>query len=437
MSSYQDFIPELMSSTLFQNIDRDSLIALLDVMKPEIVLHKTDSKSWLPIDMENGIFCVVLKGKPLEALEPRLDEYNMPKYGEPGMMMGEIPCLSEMLKSRAPKRRPKGIFAGGESSPREHDLHLLLMTGEMVTKHYGEQYAKAQSIMMRNFLGILAQKVTDIRKEKSQLAAQAEKLLAPYRLNVFCAGVSMKLVEKTADRWNSIHPDFPVIVTPGGSVDLIRECISGDPCDLLISADDAIIHSMMMPDYTYGYRVWAGNRMVVVGDGINDANWEEKLLADDATFKHHNPYGDPGGYRAVMSMLLADTYRAGLSQKLMNHKGHIGMDKNPGPFGNRKAARYEFGYYSGAKLSGKDFAVLPSSMDLSDPALSNIYGTVSFSIDEKTTVRATAIAHALTIPKTALHKHKAKEFAKIFLEIDKSSAGFLPREEIFGQDPIK
>ncbi|NLL20069.1 MAG: hypothetical protein GX262_13805, partial [Clostridia bacterium] len=49
---------------------------------------------------------------------------------------------------------------------------------------------------------------------------------------------------------------------------------------------------------------------------------------------------------------------------------------------------------------------------------------------------ATPIAHALTIPKTALHKEKAKEFAKMFLEIDKEARGFLPKEGIEGKDPI-
>ncbi len=389
-----------------------------------------------PIDMEKGIFCVVLKGKPLDQLELRLDVYNMPKPTEPGMMMGEIPCLSEMLKSRAPKMKMKGPPHGGPKN-EEFDLYLLRMSGEMVTRFYGEQYTEAQGIMLRNFLGILAQKVTDMRRERAEAVAAVEAELAPYRLHVLCAGVSMKLVKMTADKWNESHPELPAVVTPGGSVDLIRDCIGGEACDLLISADDEIIRSMMLPEYADGYRIWAGNKMVVIGEDITADNWEEKLLAEDATFKHMTPYGDPGGYRAVMALLLADAYKPGLADRLMNHPGHIGMDRNPGPFGNMKPAKYEFMYYSGAKMFGRNFAELPAAMDLSDPSLAEEYAKVSFAVDDKNTVTATPIAHALTIPSAALHKEAAKEFARMFLAIDKEAEGFLPRAGVIGVDPLK
>lgn len=435
MSNYRDFLPELKSTTLFKDIEDEALIALLEVMNPEVVLRKAGTQGMPPIDIEKGIFCVILKGKPLDQLAPRLDEYNMPQYGEPGMMMGEIPGLSKMHKSRAPKMKRRGMPHGGPKK-KEFDLYMLRMTGEMVTKFYGGQYSQAQSIMLRNFLGILAQKVTDVRRDKANVAAEFEKELAPYRLHISCAGVSMKLVKETAAKWNENHPELPAIVTPGGSVDLVRGCIGGDPCDLLISADDVIIHSMMMPEYADGYRIWASNKMVVVGEGITAENWEEKLLAEDATFKHHSPYGDPGGYRAVMAMLLADAYKPGLTDRLMNHPGHIGMDKNPGPFGNLQQAQYEFSYRSGPLSSGRSFAELPAVMDLSDPALAEEYAKVSFAVDDENTVTATPIAHALTIPKTALNKEAAKEFAKMFLAIDKEARGFLPCEGVVGRDPI-
>ncbi|MDD5604581.1 MAG: substrate-binding domain-containing protein [Dehalococcoidales bacterium] len=299
MTDYHKFLPELKSMTLFQNIGDKDLIALLEVMKPEIVQKKADDRGMPPIDLEQGMFCVVLKGKPLSQLESRLDTYNMPKFGEPGMMMGEIPCLSETLKSRAPKMRFKGA-PPPRPKKETFDLYMLRMSGEMLTRFYGKQYADAQGTMLRNFLGILAQKVTDVRKEKAEAVAKLEAELAPHRLHIFCAGVSMKLVKRVAEEWNKLHPDLPANVVPGGSVALIKDCISGEPCDVFISADDSIIQTMMMPKYAEGYRIWAGNKMVVTGDDINSSNWEEKLLAEDATFKHMNPYGDPGGYRAAM-----------------------------------------------------------------------------------------------------------------------------------------
>ena len=255
-------------------------------------------------------------------------------------------------------------------------------------------------------------------------------------LHVFSAGVSFMLVNGLKDTWDALHPELPLAVKPSGSVDLIRLCIAGEDCDVLISADDAIVRNMMMPTYADGYHIWAGNKIVVAGEGIQTENWEEKLLAPDATFGHHNPYGDPGGYRAVMAMLLADKYKLGLSERLLSHPGHMGMEKNPLPPGSRSRAKYEFTYYSGAKTAGKDFAELPAIMDLSDPKLAEVYAGVSFAVDEENTVIATPIAHALTIPKTAVHKEAAKAFASMFLALDKEAAGFLPRQSVIGRDPL-
>ena len=53
--------------------------------------------------------------------------------------------------------------------PLSFDVDLLELSGEMMMKYYGPEVAEAQGIMLRNFLGILAQKVCDVREEKFQL----------------------------------------------------------------------------------------------------------------------------------------------------------------------------------------------------------------------------------------------------------------------------
>ncbi|MCL1803006.1 MAG: substrate-binding domain-containing protein [Eubacteriaceae bacterium] len=245
-------------------------------------------------------------------------------------------------------------------------------------------------------------------------------------LKIFCAGVSYALVKGLEEKWNALYPDLPAIATPGGSVDLIRKCIAGEDCDVLISADDTIIRSMLVPQYANSCTVWAGNKMVVAGEGITSENWEEKLLSPNATFKHSNPYGDPGGYRAVMAILLADEYKPGLTDKLMNHPGHIGMQKDPDP-ALAQDAQYSIYYYSGAKSSGANFAELPEVMDLSSPSLASIYAKACFAVDENNTVVATPISHGLAIMNSSVHKEAAEEYVRMFLEIDKEAAGFLLR----------
>jgi hypothetical protein len=74
-------------------------------------------------------------------------------------------------------------------------------------------------------------------------------------------------------------------------------------------------------------------------------------------------------------------------------------------------------------------------MDLSDPTLAKEYAKVSFKVDANNAVTATPIAHALTIPVTSQHKTAAKEFAGLFLNIDKKTEGFLAQSGIVGKDP--
>lgn len=256
-------------------------------------------------------------------------------------------------------------------------------------------------------------------------------------LNIYSAGVAKKVVTAAIEKWNSLHPELPAALTVGGSVDLIRRSISGEKCDLLILADDKIIDSIMMPDKASGYIVWAGNRMVIAanpGYDITTENWKEKLLAPDATFDHHNPYADPGGYRSIMSMLLADKVEPGLANKLLTHPGHFGMPNDPS---DKPEIKYCFDYYTRAFDRNAPIADLPAIMDLSRDELADDYADACFELDAETTIPATPINHALTIPAAAVHPEQAKEFANLFLDTDFTSYGFVSRHSMVGQNILE
>lgn len=253
-------------------------------------------------------------------------------------------------------------------------------------------------------------------------------------LKIYSAGVVKNLATKTAELWNTQYPSIPAQVHFGGSVDGIRRLLSGEPFDLMLFADDTIISSMLMPKYTDGYYVFAGNKMVICAMGekeITSKNWQERLLAPDATFVHNNPYGDPGGYRAIMSMLLADYIEPGLTQKLLYHPGHMGMEPDFN-LHNAPQADYMFYYYTGAIARGLPFAELPPVMNLSDDALADIYRTVSFRVDDDNIVYGTPIAHAMHIPLASSEKNAAREFSKLFLKNDFAAAGFINRSKVIG-----
>lgn len=431
MENYRAYLKELKTTTLFQDIPDEELIALLEAMQPKIVMRKAGEP--MP-PMPEGTFKMALRATPDQGIVPRKFKYDMPKFGEPGMLMAEIPTYSRMFEGL--KRRPGGPMH--KPTPIDYDLEMLEFTEGMMTAFYGEQHAHAQGIMLRNFLGILAQKVCDVRHELFLIRDARDMFQETDKtLQVFTAGVAIGVTKEAIQRWNLKHPELQAEMHPGGSVDLIRQVLAGERCDVLILADDTNIESMLMPKYARGYKVFAGNKMVIAGKGINSENWMERLLDPSSTFSHTNPYGDPSGYRAIMTILLADRLKKGMAHQLMSHPGHLGMEHDPAKGKLMPEADYMFTYYSGAKARGGDFAELPESIDLSSQDLKEEYAKVSFAVDDENTVYGAPIVHALTIPETAKFKDAAKEFAAQFLASDFAAFHFLPRTETVGEDILK
>ncbi|MDR2422882.1 MAG: substrate-binding domain-containing protein [Deltaproteobacteria bacterium] len=260
-------------------------------------------------------------------------------------------------------------------------------------------------------------------------------------LNVFSAGVALAVATQAAERWNERRPDFPVKLEKGGSVVGVKSLLAGEPYDLLILADDSLIEAALSPKATSGYAVFAGNKMAVAaspGRSIDSSDWLVKLTDPKAVFAHFDPKADPGGYRAILAMTLADHYEKGLSAKLLDHPGRLCLEK-PGPPGSGPKFDYFFCYYSMAKSKGLSFAELPKVMDLSDDSLAEVYATAEFRIDEALTILGAPIAHALTIPRRAPHPQLAYEFAQEFLASDFAAFNFTPRAKAVGAllDPGK
>lgn len=430
MENYQIYMPYFKAMPLFQGIEDNYILALVEAMQPNIIRKRKDTPD--PQSRINeGYFQVCIRDYPALEIEAKPTKYTMPRIGEPGMMMGEIPGLSE-AKLPPDFMKPQPGKAPIHP-PRIVDEDCLELSGEMVVKFYSAELYPAQAKMISNFFGILAQKVTDIRMAHREQVEFLNKQITGEVLYVNTAGCVGKLVNETAVRWNKLHPELPAVVKFGGSVDIVRNALAGKPCDVMLVADECNISQLMMPEHADGYYVFAGNKMVISGKGINSANWKEKLLDPSATFMHFSPYGDPGGYRAVMAMLLADKYEPGLTDKLMNHPGHIGMSKEkPAPGAPRPKADYTFGYYSGPASSGAEFAELPAVMDLSDDALADVYATAKFAVDDENTIAGMPIAHALTIPFEAKHKEAAREFIDLFLEHDFAARKYLPKSRAVG-----
>ncbi|MBQ2697202.1 MAG: methyltransferase domain-containing protein, partial [Clostridia bacterium] len=230
----------------------------------------------------------------------------------------------------------------------------------------------------------------------------------------------------------------------GGSTGGVKKLLEGEKYDVMILADASNVEQMMMPEYADGYFVWGGNEMVVMGKGITSENWKEKLLDPAAQLKHMNPFNDPGGYRSVMALQLADQVEPGLADKLLHHPNYKGLDraqyqgprKRPAP-GEEEEGVYRIGYRSMPVATGQDFAALPAQMNLGDPAYESVYQQASFEVDGGETVRGTTILHAIVIPKNAENPEGAAEFARLFLANRFVMHGFTPVQKKVGSWEIK
>ncbi|MBR5490027.1 MAG: methyltransferase domain-containing protein [Oscillospiraceae bacterium] len=261
------------------------------------------------------------------------------------------------------------------------------------------------------------------------------------KIKVFAAGVAGKLAKATAARFESENKGSVCELEIGGSTGGVCKLLDGEKYDVMILADNANIDQMMMPEYADGYFIWGGNEMAVIGKGITTENWQEKLLAPESKVKHVNPFNDPGGYRAVMAMQLADHVKPGLAKQLLEHPNYKGCDRaeyqGPRMPPKEEEGVYRIGYKSMAVANGMDYAALPVEMNLGDPSYEELYNTVSFDVDGGKTVYGNTILHAIVIPKNAKNPEGGVEYARLFLANRFVFNGFTPVQKKVGRWDIK
>lgn len=155
-ASFREFLPEMKTATIFQEIPDDDLIKMLATMKPGIALYKKTDVMGGP---DPDYYRIILRTIPAPELKARRFKYAMPHFGEPGMMMAEIPGLAQYMVTL-------GHVGGGPrpSQTRDYDMYLLDVHRDQFTNYYNEDILPAQRKMWRNYLGILAQKVLDVRR---------------------------------------------------------------------------------------------------------------------------------------------------------------------------------------------------------------------------------------------------------------------------------
>lgn len=269
------------------------------------------------------------------------------------------------------------------------------------------------------------------------------------KLTVFHAGslsVPMRLI---ADEFMHLNPGVEIELEAAGSRTSARKISDlGRRCDVMASADFAVIDELLIPEHASWNIRFAGNEMAIaytsesfLASEIDISNWHELLLEPDVTFGRSDPDSDPCGYRTVMTAKLAERYygEEGLAERLLAKDNRYMRPKETDLLAllESGAIDYVFIYRSVAVQHGLKMIALPPEINLGDPSLAGLYRTVDVEISGAkpgTTMvrRGAPMVYGLTIPLGAPNPGLAVRFVEFVLTGDR---GLRMMEEC-GQPPL-
>jgi molybdate/tungstate transport system substrate-binding protein len=265
---------------------------------------------------------------------------------------------------------------------------------------------------------------------------------------IFHAGSLSVPLRQLKIEYEKVNPGINILLEPAGSLVCARKITElKKPCDIIASADYFVIDELLIPEYAKWSIRFATNEIVVACHDksayfkdITSDNWMDILLKEDVIYARSDPHSDPGGYRTVLSLMLAEKYynRAGLTEQMLNKNTDYIRPKEVDLIAllETNAIDYMFQYKSVAVQHGMKYVELPDEINLSDPDYEDNYRTVSVDVTGSkpgSHIKVTGgyINYSMTVPDSAPHSEEAIDFVYYML----SETGM----EIFrqnGQDPI-
>lgn len=249
---------------------------------------------------------------------------------------------------------------------------------------------------------------------------------------IFHAGSLSVPLKMIAGEFEKENPGVKVLLEPAGSIVCARMVTElKRPCDIILSADYFVIDELLKPDYADWNLCFATNEMVLAYTGkskyaniISSDNWPDILLRKDVTYSRADADSDPGGYRTLMTFMLSEKHYGltGITEKL--------KAKNTGFIRPKEvdlvalleinAVDYIFIYKSVAIQHNFKYLDLPDDVNLSDPALNEVYRTVSFYVRGKSPsdsmkVTGEYIKYSATILNNAQNPALAEDFMDFLL----------------------
>ena len=221
-----------------------------------------------------------------------------------------------------------------------------------------------------------------------------------------------------------------------GSLESARKLTElGKIPDLIALADAAVFPGYLMPAHVDRYTEFARNRMVVAftdssrfADQMVPGTWWQVLRREGVEVGRADPQLDPNGYRTLMVWQLAEHYyrQPGLSAELRERSPERNVrPKEADLVGLLQAGEFDYiwSYESMARAAGLRYVTLPADVDLSDPALADVYARASVnvrgaSVGDTVEFRGQPIVYAFAVPVNAPHRELGERFAAFLLSDD-------------------
>ena len=310
-------------------------------------------------------------------------------------------------------------------------------------------------------------------------AAPSQPQPAASQLIIYHAGSLSAAFKKIEAAFMAEHPDVAIVDKFGGSVNLARQVtVGGEPADLYASADYEDIDVLLKPKWANYTIRFAQGAMVLVYK-INDPNplakvdaiadpsvpfnpnsnpptipnvspdWYKILSQPGVWIGGGDPSTDPGVYRALLIMQLAEKYyhQPGLYQALYKNDTYHEGDKPPATPADPRSvfehSDYRFSYeHSALAMARNDpnvrLALLPAEIGLSDSSQEAFYSQASLSIsglastDPHVTIKGSRVAWGITLLNSSKNSANAIAFLQFLLTPGKGPV----LEQTTGPEPI-
>lgn len=248
------------------------------------------------------------------------------------------------------------------------------------------------------------------------------------RVVIFHADALTVPMSDIVAEYEKLHPNVRILAESHGSV-LCAKLAKKRACDILMVADARII-AEMQPEHAEWNATFATNEIVIAyaqkskfGAEINPQNWYEVLARPGVTFAHANPEYDPCGYWTLIVWKLADLHYGAtvngksISEALKAARTEDSIKPDAHQMLNlvesSSGIDYCFVYMNQAVEQNMKIVRLPKEINLSDPALAELYSKVR--ITEPIDKTGAPIAFSLTLLRKAPQREEAVEFLKFVL----------------------